>query len=218
MNSQKCKPSCAGETEKKKGENAARWGSDADEGCFFDDDGGSDNDVGCFADDERGSDAGEGCFADDDEVPLVIEGASSRVGEEVMISLAEMMKNRDTRNAESLHRLFQDVLDNLSYMILSNCKVHMGPVHGQSCQRRGLVHSHSCGRRDLFHGQIYGPGCGRPVQFKGARPEPTVLQQSNGYDCGAFVLLFVEYFIKHAPERLKMEHLTMVPVDCCLPL
>ncbi|KAI3776212.1 hypothetical protein L1987_45984 [Smallanthus sonchifolius] len=59
--------------------------------------------------------------------------------------------------------LFQG-LDNLSYMILSNCKVHMGPVHGQSCRRRGFVHSQSCGRHGLFHGQIYGPGRGSLVQ------------------------------------------------------
>ncbi|KAL7610589.1 hypothetical protein Lser_V15G11439 [Lactuca serriola] len=37
----------------------------------------------------------------------------------------------------------------------------------------------------------------------------TVPQQMNEYDCGLFVLLYMERFIKEAPRRLKKKHLTM---------
>ncbi|KAI3526565.1 hypothetical protein L1887_05822 [Cichorium endivia] len=36
-----------------------------------------------------------------------------------------------------------------------------------------------------------------------------VPQQKNCYDCGVFVLLFIEHFIRQAPERLRVEHLRM---------
>ncbi|KAI3502409.1 hypothetical protein L1887_30461 [Cichorium endivia] len=37
----------------------------------------------------------------------------------------------------------------------------------------------------------------------------TVPQQMNDYDCGLFVLLYMERFIKEAPKRLKKKHLSM---------
>ncbi|XWS68990.1 hypothetical protein CRYUN_Cryun04dG0141100 [Craigia yunnanensis] len=39
-----------------------------------------------------------------------------------------------------------------------------------------------------------------------------VPQQKNDYDCGLFVLFFMERFIEEAPERLKKKDLAMVPV------
>jgi ubiquitin-like-specific protease 1C/D len=37
-----------------------------------------------------------------------------------------------------------------------------------------------------------------------------VPQQKNDYDCGLFVLFFMERFIQEAPERLKKRDLAMV--------
>lgn len=37
----------------------------------------------------------------------------------------------------------------------------------------------------------------------------TVPRQTNEYDCGLFVLYYMERFIQEAPERLKRQHLTM---------
>lgn len=37
-----------------------------------------------------------------------------------------------------------------------------------------------------------------------------VPQQRNDYDCGLFVLYFIERFIDEAPERLKKKDLNMV--------
>lgn len=37
-----------------------------------------------------------------------------------------------------------------------------------------------------------------------------VPQQKNEYDCGLFVLYFIERFIREAPERLRTEDLAMV--------
>ncbi|KAK1431965.1 hypothetical protein QVD17_08796 [Tagetes erecta] len=36
-----------------------------------------------------------------------------------------------------------------------------------------------------------------------------VPQQTNDSDCGVFILLYIENFMKQAPERLKMHHLSM---------
>lgn len=38
-----------------------------------------------------------------------------------------------------------------------------------------------------------------------------VPQQKNDYDCGLFVLYFMERFIEEAPARLKKKDLAMVP-------
>lgn len=45
-----------------------------------------------------------------------------------------------------------------------------------------------------------------------------VPQQKNANDCGVYVLMYIEHFIKHAPNKMKTEYLTMVRVDCWLPL
>ena len=37
-----------------------------------------------------------------------------------------------------------------------------------------------------------------------------VPQQKNEYDCGLFVLFYMERFIKQAPERFKKKDLSMV--------
>ena len=37
-----------------------------------------------------------------------------------------------------------------------------------------------------------------------------VPQQKNDYDCGLFVLYFIERFIEEAPDRLKRKDLDMV--------
>ena len=37
-----------------------------------------------------------------------------------------------------------------------------------------------------------------------------VPQQKNEYDCGLFVLYFIQRFIEEAPERLKKKDLAMV--------
>lgn len=37
----------------------------------------------------------------------------------------------------------------------------------------------------------------------------TVPRQTNDYDCGLFVLYYMERFIKEAPHRLKRQHLSM---------
>ncbi|KAD7478884.1 hypothetical protein E3N88_02020 [Mikania micrantha] len=37
----------------------------------------------------------------------------------------------------------------------------------------------------------------------------TVPQQKNGYDCGLFVLFYMERFIKEAPERFKKKYISM---------
>lgn len=41
-----------------------------------------------------------------------------------------------------------------------------------------------------------------------------VPQQKNDYDCGLFVLYFIERFMEEAPERLKMKDLDMVIAVC----
>jgi Ulp1 family protease len=48
---------------------------------------------------------------------------------------------------------------------------------------------------------------------------PQVPQQKNDYDCGLFVLFFMERFIEEAPERLKKKDLDMVHyfvIYCCI--
>lgn len=42
-----------------------------------------------------------------------------------------------------------------------------------------------------------------------------VPQQKNDYDCGLFVLFFMERFIEEAPERLKKKDLAMVHFFLC---
>ncbi|XP_057773822.1 ubiquitin-like-specific protease 1C isoform X2 [Salvia miltiorrhiza] len=44
-----------------------------------------------------------------------------------------------------------------------------------------------------------------------------VPQQTNGYDCGLFVLFFIERFINDVPERLKTQHLDMLQKEWFKP-
>ncbi|GKC03065.1 ubiquitin-like-specific protease 1D [Tanacetum coccineum] len=44
--------------------------------------------------------------------------------------------------------------------------------------------------------------------------DQSVPQQENPYDCGVYVLMYIEHFIKHAPNRMKTEYLTMFGEKC----